>query len=42
MDVICFRNDGKLPSDKEVPQYLTPVSPGGKLTGTWGNLKSLH
>ena len=42
IDVICFRNDNKLPSDKEVPQYLTPVSPGGKLTGTWGNIKSLR
>lgn len=42
IDVICLRNDGKQPSDKEVPQYLSPVSPGGKLTWTWGRVKSLR
>lgn len=40
IDVLCFRNDDKLPSDDEVPQYLTPVQPGGKLAMTWGKMKT--
>ena len=40
INVLCFRNDDKLPSDDEVPQYLTPVQPGGKLTMTWGSIKA--
>jgi hypothetical protein len=40
INVLCFRNDGKLPSDDEVPLYLTPVQPGGKLTMTWGSIKA--
>jgi hypothetical protein len=42
IDVICFRNDDKLPSDDEVPLYLTPVQPGGKLSITWGKIKSVN
>jgi len=42
IDVICLRNDDKLPSDAEVPQYLTPVKSAGKLTASWGKIKSIY
>jgi len=40
INVLCFRNDGKVPSDDEVPQFITPVQPAGKLAMTWGKIKS--
>ena len=48
LDVICLRNDGGAPSDEEYQAYLDALpEPGGfavdargKLTGTWGKIKS--
>ncbi len=40
---VCFRNDGKIPSDIEVAEAiatLRPVEPAGKLAATWGVLKT--
>jgi len=42
IDVICFRNDDKLPSDKEIGQFITPVQPNGKLAASWGKIKESH
>jgi len=42
IDVLCFRNDDKLPSDDEVPLFLTPVQPVGKLSITWGKIKAVN
>lgn len=42
IEVVCLRNDDQLPSDEEVPQYLTPVRPGEKLSATWGKVKSAY
>lgn len=42
IDVVCFRNDNKLPSDKEVPLYITPVQPVGKLSNSWGSIKASY
>jgi hypothetical protein len=42
IEVVCLRNDDQLPSDDEVPQYLTPVKPGDKLSATWGKVKSAY
>ena len=42
IDVVCFRNDGKKPSDVEAAEALSilrPVEPAGKLAATWGELK---
>jgi hypothetical protein len=42
IEIICFRNDGKQPSDAEALQYfkiIGPVQPAGKLATTWGRLK---
>jgi len=39
IDVICLRNDDGLPSDEEVPLYLTSVQPVEKLATTWGSMK---
>ncbi|MFC1717011.1 hypothetical protein ACFL6S_25305 [Candidatus Poribacteria bacterium] len=43
IEIICFRNDGKQPSDAEALQYIQgiqPVQPAGKLVGSWGSIKS--
>ena len=46
IDVVCFRNDGKQPSDGEAEDYLSsvrPREPERKLTpsvGTWGIIKN--
>ena len=42
IDVICFRNDDKQPSDSEVPMYITAVKPKDKLAVSWGEIKSTH
>jgi len=42
IDVICFRNDDKKPSDEEAPLYITAVSPKEKLTSTWGKMKDIR
>ena len=42
IEVVCLRNDDQQPSDDEVPQYLTPVRPGEKLSATWGKVKSAY
>lgn len=39
IDVLCFRNDGKQPSDDEVPLYLASVKPAQKIALTWGSVK---
>jgi len=42
IDVVCFRNDGKMPSDIEAAEAiaaLRSVEPAGKLAATWGDLK---
>ena len=46
IDVVCFRNDGKQPSDEEAQDYLRnvrPREPEKRLTpsvGTWGIIKN--
>ena len=43
IEIICFRNDGKQPSDAEALSYLkaiAPVQPAGKLMDSWGKIKS--
>lgn len=45
IEVICFRNDGKQPSDAEALKYLgaiQPVQPAGKMVDSWGRLKSIY
>jgi len=43
IDVICFRNDGKPPSDTEAKgQLIAPVQTAGKATLTWGRLKATY
>lgn len=42
IDVVCLRNDGEQPSDKEVPLYLTAVRPAEKLATSWGKMRSMH
>lgn len=42
IDAICFRNDGKLPSDAEALKALSDVEPAGKLGVTWGKVKSIY
>lgn len=42
MEIVCLRNDNQQPIDEEVPQYLAPVQPEGKLTATWGKVKSAY
>ena len=46
IDLLCLRNDGKTPRDEEYNKYLEDapkrkfaVSPSGKLTTVWGNIK---
>ena len=44
IEVICFRNDGKQPSDAEARRYLgaASVQSAGKLVDSWGNIKSMY
>jgi len=45
IEIICFRNDGNQPSDTEALQYfkgVEPVEPIGKLTTSWGQMKSIQ
>ena len=45
IEIICFRNDGKQPSDAEALQYIEaiqPVQPAGKLVDSWGKVKSIY
>lgn len=40
IDVACFRNDGKKPTDAEALSSGTPVEPAGKLATSWGKIKA--
>ena len=40
IDVACFRNDGKKPTDAEALSSGTPVEPAGKLATSWGKMKA--
>ena len=45
IEVICFRNDGKQPSDAEALRYtgsIGPVQPAEKLVDSWGRVKSSY
>ena len=43
IDIICFRNDGGLPSDTEAKgQLIAPVQHAGKATITWGRIKAIY
>ncbi len=42
IEIICFRNDGKQPSDTEALDYfegVDPVEPTGKLATMWGRIR---
>lgn len=40
IDIICLRNDGGLPSDREALGSGTAVEPAGKLATLWGRMKA--
>jgi hypothetical protein len=42
IDVICLRNNDQKPSDAELREYIVAVQPAGKLTVSWGKIKSMH
>jgi len=42
IEIVCLRNDNKKPSDDEVKLFLTAVQSTGKLTTSWGRMKSIY
>ena len=42
IDVVCFRNDGGVPTLDEALNSGTSVEPAGKLAATWGQMRSIY
>ena len=42
LDVICFRNDGGIPTANEALASGTSVEPANKISTTWGQIKNSY